>query len=96
VYKFRYLLFGHDIYYPTGGLNDFEFGFNTLEEFEIYINNIKNFYERYHVVDLTTLYRKDFKHNNFQTACSIIQRRMIKAMRKLIEYNEQFEKTESK
>ena len=30
----RYWLFGFDTYYPAGGMQDFEFSFDTLEDFE--------------------------------------------------------------
>jgi hypothetical protein len=30
---YRYLLFGYDNYYPSGGMNDFIKGFNNYDEF---------------------------------------------------------------
>lgn len=38
--NFRYLLFGYDVYYPTGGFNDFIFEFATFEEFKEKLENV--------------------------------------------------------
>ena len=32
----RYMLFGFDTYYPAGGMNDFLYDFDTIEEFKKY------------------------------------------------------------
>jgi hypothetical protein len=44
----RYMLFGFDTYYPSGGMNDFRFSFDTKEEFQdtFYDND-----DNYHIFD---------------------------------------------
>ena len=46
----RYLLFGYDNYYPSGGWNDFIKGSDDLEELKTFKPEFKNDY--YHIVYL--------------------------------------------
>ena len=57
----RYLVFGYDVYYPYGGLNDLIGTFNTEEEIDDYFlkeqsNKDKFFFKRdhYQVLDIQT------------------------------------------
>ena len=51
----RYWLFAFDGYYPSGGMNDFKFSFNDVEEFEDKLSNISK-YDNYQVLDIVTHY----------------------------------------
>lgn len=51
----RYWLFAYDGYYPSGGLNDFEFSFNDVLEFEDKLSRI-NKYDNYQILDTVTHY----------------------------------------
>ena len=57
--NFRYLLFGYDVYYPTGGFNDFIFEFSTFDEFKGKLENMKNYdriyFEYFEILDLLKL-----------------------------------------
>lgn len=56
--KGRYWVFGFDGYYPKGGMNDYIFSFNDIEEFEEEI--LKQKWDMYQLLDTET-------HYNFQT-----------------------------
>jgi len=43
------MVFGFDSYYPSGGMNDFRFQFDTNEEFEE--NFSEEYYDYYHIFD---------------------------------------------
>lgn len=51
----RYWLFAFDDFYPTGGMNDFKFSFNKIDEFEDKLSMI-NKYDNYQVLDIETHY----------------------------------------
>lgn len=43
----RYLVFGHDVYYPCGGINDLIGSFETEEEINEYFTEKMNNKEKY-------------------------------------------------
>jgi hypothetical protein len=56
--NYRYLLFSYDTFYPSGGANDFDFGFNKVDEIdfenEFYISDNVSIldletFEKYHL-----------------------------------------------
>jgi hypothetical protein len=49
----RYLLFGHDTYYPGGGWCDYLGTYDTIEEVMAYL--ARNRHENWHIVDTTTM-----------------------------------------
>ena len=50
----RYLLFGGDTYYPTGGMNDFCGSFDTIEEAEECAKKSRLRIDWYHIYDCVT------------------------------------------
>lgn len=54
----RYLLFGYDSYYPTGGWNDYIDSYTSPESARLAIRLSKigytNRYENYQIVDITS------------------------------------------
>ena len=54
--KGRYWVFGFDGYYPSGGMNDYRFSFNTIEEFEMEIAEIGTKYQHYQILDTESHY----------------------------------------
>jgi len=51
--QYRYLIFAFDSYYPSGGFDDFQFGFNIIDEFKENLKYYKNNHEKWYIVDLT-------------------------------------------
>lgn len=47
--KGRYWVFAYNGFYPLGGLNDYQFSFNTVSEFEEYILESK--FDTYQLLD---------------------------------------------
>jgi hypothetical protein len=53
----RYILFRFSNFYPSGGMNDVEGHYDTLEEATDYVNECKeddDWAEHYHVLDTVT------------------------------------------
>jgi hypothetical protein len=48
----RYMVFAFDSYYPSGGMQDFQFSFDTKEEFE---ENFNDSYDYYHIFDIVEI-----------------------------------------
>jgi hypothetical protein len=55
----RYWLFAGENYYPSGGIYDFRYCFDTTEEAIDYINNNTRSFDWAHVVDSQSLLFKD-------------------------------------
>lgn len=55
--KGRYWIFAFDGYYPSGGMNDYKFSFNTVEEFEEEtVSCYTTSYQNFQVLDTETHY----------------------------------------
>ena len=50
----RFMLFGHDSYYPSGGWNDFEGDFDTIEEAQAHIDGQKCKRDAYDLINSET------------------------------------------
>lgn len=51
----RYMVFAFDSYYPSGGMNDFRFSFDTEEEFKEDFNDSYDYYQIFDTVEITNI-----------------------------------------
>lgn len=51
----KYLLFGYNDYYPSGGMGDYLGDFNSLEDIEEYKIKQEPFYDNYEIVKYETM-----------------------------------------
>lgn len=55
--KYRYLLFSFHTYYPSGGVDDFLFGFNTVDDIDF---SEEFFSDKVNILDVLTMEKFEF------------------------------------
>ncbi|ASA22647.1 hypothetical protein [Paenibacillus donghaensis] len=79
----RYILFGFDAYYPSGGLNDIVTAFNTIEDVKRVVNDCD--YQYYQILDMKNGAQYSSYNDDENEECDEIKNQTLNELNRWIE-----------